>query len=203
MLWKVLRREAMKTQLDMLRMLVRWNYEPQRNWNQPIMGVPPEQIGMLQYEGWGTRGKHCLMMQIDQLVMREGIRRRLRLEECWVDMVLDGFVDKEKWVNFRVDKEVEVETVVEEDEVHDDAWESTDEESEAEDDDDDDDDEGPELTVEPERTMSPNAQARDRGGDTEGDSAPETHLNSRSDEADTGMEDSGNVGGEDAMDEAA
>lgn len=145
------------------------------------------------------------MMQIDQLVMREGIRRRLRLEECWVDMVLDGFVDKEKWVNFRVDQEVVVETVPEEDEVYDEAWESTDEESEAEEDSDDgdDDDEGPELTVEPGRPMSPDSQARAGGGDTEGDSGSRTHPHPGCEEADTGMEDSGNAGDEDAMDEAA
>lgn len=205
MLWKVLRREAMRTQLDMLRMVVRWNYEPPRDWNQPIMGVPPEQIGMLQWEGWGAAGRHCLMMQIDQLVMREGIRRRLKLEECWVDMVLDGFVDKEKWVNFRVDQEVVVETVPEEDEVHDDAWASTDEESEAEEDsdDDDDDEEGPELTLDPGRAMSPDSQARAGGGDMEGDSGPRTHSHPRSEEADTGVGDSGKAGDEDAMDETA
>lgn len=110
------------------------------------------------------------MMQIDQLVMREGIRRRLKLEECWVDMVLDGFVDKEEWVNFRVDKEVVVETVPEEDEVHDDAWESTDDESEAEDGEDDDDEDGSELNLEPEPTLSPYSQARAGRGDTEEDS---------------------------------
>jgi len=203
MLWKVLRREEMKTQLDMLRMLVRWNYEPRRNWNQPIMGVPPEQIGMLQWEGWGAAGRHCLMMQIDQLVMREGIRRRLKLEECWVDMVLDGFVDKEEWVNFRVDKEVVIETVPEEDEVHDDAWESTDEESEAEDVEEDDDDGGSELDLEPESASSPYSRARAGGGDTEEDSGPGTYPYPSSDEADPGVEKSGNIVGEDVMDEAA
>lgn len=144
------------------------------------------------------------MMQIDQLVMREGIRRRLKLEECWVDMVLDGFVDKEKWVNFRVDQEVVVETVPDEDEAHDDAWASTDEESEAEEDsDDDDDDEGPELTLDPGRAMSPDSQARAGGGDMEGDPGPRTHSHPGFEEADTGVEDSGKAGDEDAMDETA
>lgn len=148
------------------------------------------------------------MMQIDQLVMREGIRRRLMLEECWVDMVLDGFVDKEEWVNFRVDKEVEIETVPDEDEVEIDAWESTDEETESEvgednDDGDDDDDDGPGRNLGPEGAMSPDSQARAFGGYTEEDSGPATYPYPSSDEMNIDRENSGDVGGEDAMDEAA
>lgn len=119
-----------------------------------------------------------------------------------MDMVLDGFVDKEKWVNFRVDQEVVVETVPEEDEVHDDAWESTDDESEAEDGEDDDDEDGSELDLEPESALSPYSQARAGGGDTEEDSGPGTYPYPSSDEADPGVENSGNVVGEDAMDGA-
>ena len=155
MLWKVLRREEMKTQLEMLRMIVRWNYEPVRRFsNMSIMGVPPHEVGALQWEGWGAAGQNQKLMQIDQLVLREGIRRRLGLQECWLDMLLDGFVDKEKWVDFRVDKEVVIETVAkeeEEEEEEEGEWETESEsegetESESEDGPEEEDD-GPEEEV--------------------------------------------------------
>ena len=179
-LWKVLRREEMKTQLDMLRMMVRWNYEPRRNWNEPIMGVPPGEIGALQWEGWGARGKHQKFMMIDQLVLREGIRRRLRLQECWLDMLLDGYVDKEKWVDFRADKEVEVEVLPEEEEES---------ESESEDGGAENVDAAGWVDDRPEWLMSPFSLARHWGGDTESDPGPGTYPYPSTEEEDSDWED--------------
>ena len=115
-LWRVLKREEMRSQLDVLRMLVRWNYEPPYRTTEPIMGVPPHEFGCLQWEGWGARGQYFPMLQIDELVMREAIRRRLDLHECWVDMMLDGYVDKETWTDIEWHRDVEVEFRVEDEE---------------------------------------------------------------------------------------
>ena len=99
MLAKVLRREEMRTQVDMLRMIVRFNYEPPRHRHMDIMGVPSQEIGKLQYEGWGARSTKFI--QIDELVMREAIKRRLNLHSFYVDMVAFGYINKKTFQDIR------------------------------------------------------------------------------------------------------
>ena len=106
---KVLRREEMKTQVDMLRMIVRYNYEPRRYRQMDIMGVPSHEIGKLQYEGWGA--KNTKFIQIDELVMREAVKRKLNLQNYYVDMMIYGYVNKKTFQDIRtpmVTKENEV-----------------------------------------------------------------------------------------------
>lgn len=92
-LLRVLKRQEMLSQLDLLRMIVAWNYRPApAHARMSILGVPPEKIGKLQYEGWGS-SRH-LFIQIDQLVMREAIRRGLDIHEHYLDMVVYGYVNK-------------------------------------------------------------------------------------------------------------
>ena len=99
---KVLRREEMKTQVDMLRMIVRYSYEPRRYRQMDIMGVPSHEIGKLQYEGWGA--KNTKFIQIDELVMREAVKRKLNLQNYYVDMMIYGYVDKKTFQDIRTPK---------------------------------------------------------------------------------------------------
>ena len=96
---EVLRREEMRTQVDMLRMIVRYNYEPPRYRQMDIMGVPSHEIGKLQYEGWGA--KNTKFIQIDELVMREAVKRRLNLQNYYVDMMIYGYVNKKNFQDIR------------------------------------------------------------------------------------------------------
>ena len=96
---KVLRREEMRTQVDMLRMIVRYNYEPRRYRQMDIMGVPSHEIGKLQYEGWGA--KNTKFIQIDELVMREAVKRKLNLQNYYVDMMIYGYVNKKTFQDIR------------------------------------------------------------------------------------------------------
>lgn len=203
-LWRVLKREEMQTQLDVLRMIVRWNYEPQRLWNVPIMGVPPEEVGALQWEGWGARGRHQLMMQVDQLVMREGIKRRLKLQECYLDMLLDGFVDKERWRDFRRDKDVEI-VVERQGEGDEGEWEteSEGEGEEAEEELAPEDEEHFGALGLPQWIMSPRPQAMEDGDDTEEDSGPGTYPYKSSGEEGSDREGDWNPNSGDTMDETA
>ena len=89
----------MVTQLDMLRMIVRFNYEPQQHKEMRILGVPPEEIGKLQYEGWGAGT--AKFIGIDDLVMRESIRRKLNLQNSYVDMMIYGYINKKTWTDVR------------------------------------------------------------------------------------------------------
>lgn len=92
-LLRVLKRQEMLSQLDLLRMIVQWSYRPApHHAGMSILGVPPEQIGMLRYEGWGRTRR--LFIRIDQLVMREAIRRGLDIHEHYLEMVVYGYVNK-------------------------------------------------------------------------------------------------------------
>lgn len=89
-----------------------------RHAKMPILGVPPQRVGRLQWEGYGKR-VGVKMLQVDELVMREGIRRGLKLQTMYLDMALDGFVDKsadvaseKEWQDIRRQDEVEVVDVV-------------------------------------------------------------------------------------------
>ena len=96
---KVLRREEMRTQVDMLRMIVRFNYEPPRHRQMDIMGVPSHEIGKLQYEGWGAR--NTKFIQIDELVMREAVKRKLNLQHYYIDMMIYGYINKKTFEDIR------------------------------------------------------------------------------------------------------
>lgn len=96
---KVLRREEMRTQVDMLRMIIKFNYEPPGHRQMDMMGVPSHEIGRLQYEGWGVRNSK--FVQIDELVMREAVKRKLNLRNYYVDMVIYGYIDKKTFQDIR------------------------------------------------------------------------------------------------------
>lgn len=96
---KVLKREEMRTQVDLLRMLVRFNHEPRRHRQMDIMGVPSHEVGRLQYEGWGA--KDTKFIQIDELVMREAVKRRLNLQNYYVDMMIYGYINMRTFQDIR------------------------------------------------------------------------------------------------------
>ena len=98
-LGKVLRREEMRNQLEMLTMIVRYNYEAPRHRNMSILGIPPDEVGQLQYEGWGRR--KTKFIGIDELVMKEALRRRLQLQSWYVDMMIYGYINKKTWEDIR------------------------------------------------------------------------------------------------------
>ncbi|MCJ1484014.1 hypothetical protein MMC06_004182 [Schaereria dolodes] len=92
-LWKVLKRREMLTQLEMLQMFVRWKYQPAiQHRGMSIAGVPTREIGRGQIEGWGSGTKRIL--RPDELVMREGVKRRMGLGKRYLDMMVWGFIDR-------------------------------------------------------------------------------------------------------------
>ncbi|KAL8738069.1 MAG: hypothetical protein Q9181_001093 [Wetmoreana brouardii] len=93
---KVLKREEMHNSYEMMQMIVAWNYDmspEERALNLSLLGVPPNRVGMLQYEGWGAN-PGVLFHQIDMLVTMECVRRGLDMPAHYLDMVFYGFVDK-------------------------------------------------------------------------------------------------------------
>ena len=92
-LWRVLKREAMLTQLDMARMFVQWAYNPlPQHRGMSIVGVPPNEIGRGEYESWGLGPNKIL--KPDDLVLRKTARRKMNMKKKYLDMMLWGHVDK-------------------------------------------------------------------------------------------------------------
>ncbi|KAI4253506.1 MAG: hypothetical protein LQ352_003646 [Teloschistes flavicans] len=92
----VMKREEMRNEYEMLQMILRFDHamdDAQRALRLPMFGVPFDQIGKLQYEGWGAN-EGVLFQQIDDLLMLECARRGLDMPAYYLDMVFYGFVDK-------------------------------------------------------------------------------------------------------------
>ena len=108
----VLGRRMARTGLEMMQLWVAWTYVPRvEHRGMPIMGVKAEDVGCLAWEGWrapwnvegaaagtgtGGSGVHGgsvpkRLMGVEEGVMREGIRRGLRLEKMTLAMLLFGF----------------------------------------------------------------------------------------------------------------
>ena len=92
-LWRVLKREEMLTPLEMMQMFVKWKYRPlPQHRNMSIVGIPPQEIGRGEYEGWGYGKKKIL--RPDEIVMRESLARGLHIHTRILDMMIWGHIDK-------------------------------------------------------------------------------------------------------------
>ncbi|MCJ1369844.1 hypothetical protein MMC20_001056 [Loxospora ochrophaea] len=92
-MWKILRREEMLNQLDMMQMFVRWKYEPApHRRGMSVAGVHPQEIGRGQFEGWGYGSQKVL--RPDELIMREAVKRKIDLHSRYLDMMIWGYIDK-------------------------------------------------------------------------------------------------------------
>jgi hypothetical protein len=91
--------------IHILRLQVWYDYRPSPQYQGlPIMGVPVDSIGRGHTEGWG-RGNNRLL-RVDEIVMREGIRRSLQLQTYYLDFVLFGTLKiKEVTENLKREKE--------------------------------------------------------------------------------------------------
>ncbi|MCJ1233144.1 hypothetical protein MMC14_001099 [Varicellaria rhodocarpa] len=109
-LWRVLKREEMLNQLEMMRMFIRWKYKPlPQHRNMNLFGVQPRDIGRGEYEAWGYGSKKIL--RPDEIVIKESLTRGLSIHARILDMMIWGHVDKrgdlfkDVWpVNIQVDK---------------------------------------------------------------------------------------------------
>jgi hypothetical protein len=89
----VLARRALQNEMDAIRMYVRWKWVPEpQHWQYPIFGIPPGEVGQLQYEGWGT-GYPTKLVPIESLVIKEACKRNLGFQNNLIDMMQWGYVD--------------------------------------------------------------------------------------------------------------
>ncbi|KAI9794512.1 MAG: hypothetical protein M1833_000372 [Piccolia ochrophora] len=91
-LWQILRRTALTTRLEILRLYVRYSWVPaEPNRGMSVLGVPANEVGKGCMERRGKGDQRLL--RVDELVMRESERRSLGMEEYYIYMLLYGFID--------------------------------------------------------------------------------------------------------------
>lgn len=92
-LWEALRGVAVRTQVELIHMMVRWDYQVHGEVEEgdEVFGVPIEEVGALSREGWRQGGEYLL--RPDELLLREAMRRRLNMHRCFLDFMLWGYVN--------------------------------------------------------------------------------------------------------------
>ncbi|WEW56146.1 hypothetical protein PRK78_001581 [Emydomyces testavorans] len=92
--WKALRRTALVSKVDAVKMYIRWKWQPPaRLAGQPVFDVPANEIGIIQYEGWGRTGSRVPLQRPDEIILKESIHRNLNLRDAYTDMFLWGYVN--------------------------------------------------------------------------------------------------------------
>jgi len=83
---------ASLTQLDVLRMWIRYEVNARPSWGKrSLFGVPSKEIGKGCLEGWGKGSVR--LRRPDELVLAELVRREIHVEERFIDMLVHGYVD--------------------------------------------------------------------------------------------------------------
>lgn len=92
-LWRTLQRTLLKSKLDVIKMFARWKHIPETEVaNGSVLDIPPQELGVVQYEAWGRTASRKLLQRPDDLVMKEAIRRGLKLHTKYSDMFLWGYI---------------------------------------------------------------------------------------------------------------
>ncbi|KAE8380791.1 hypothetical protein BDV26DRAFT_118980 [Aspergillus bertholletiae] len=90
-LWDTLRDAALRNDFEILKSYVRWKYIPlPHETNLYVYGVPPQEVGALQYEGYGRHERVSNFIQPDELIFAEMGRRNLNLGDMYKDIFVLG-----------------------------------------------------------------------------------------------------------------
>jgi len=82
---------------DLLRFKVAYDYVPRpEHRHLPILGIPPHLVGRHCMEGWGQG--NTKLMRIDELVMREAIRRNIHMNQHYLNFMMYGFWPELDWL---------------------------------------------------------------------------------------------------------
>ncbi len=106
-LLKVLRREELRSQFEVLKCWVRTRYVPAEDEvGMDIFGFKGDEVGKGRYEYWGKKTAKDLgrdvqvLLRPEQLVMREAVRRGLRLQKHFLRSLLYGYIRPDTLENY-------------------------------------------------------------------------------------------------------
>ncbi|GIK00700.1 hypothetical protein Aspvir_004729 [Aspergillus viridinutans] len=108
LLWDVLRDGALTTHYETLKAYVRWQYTPRAHEaGLFVFGVPPNEVGSLQWEGYGRMARNVKFLRPDELVLREIKGRNLDTQRMYVDIILsDELEPREDASSYRWHEEI-------------------------------------------------------------------------------------------------
>ncbi|KAL5047348.1 hypothetical protein BDW71DRAFT_214068 [Aspergillus fruticulosus] len=84
---------ALRDDIELLSALIRWRYNPRPGeiLEGEVFGVPPAEVGSLQYEGYGKgREQDKKLRRPDEVILREAQRRQLDVQQMYVRIFIHG-----------------------------------------------------------------------------------------------------------------
>jgi hypothetical protein len=106
-LLRVLKRETLCTQYDILQAWTRFRYVPLPDEvGMSVFGVAANEVGKGRYEYWGKMTARALgrevqmLLRPEQLVMREAVRRGIRFQKHYLRCLLYGYVRPDTLENY-------------------------------------------------------------------------------------------------------
>lgn len=106
-LLRILKRQALRTQYDVLQAWTRFRYVPLPDEvGMSIFGIAAKDVGKGRYEYWGKKtagelGREVqVLLRPEQLVMREAVRRGMRFQKHFLRCLLYGYVRPDTLENY-------------------------------------------------------------------------------------------------------
>ncbi|KAE8553263.1 hypothetical protein EYB25_004645 [Talaromyces marneffei] len=87
MLCRVLERKFLLNKHEAMQTYVRWKFTARDGQQPRVFDVPQEELGLLQYEGYGKEGSRAKLQRPDELVVKECVRRGMNMETAFFCML--------------------------------------------------------------------------------------------------------------------
>lgn len=87
MLCRVLERKFLLNKQEAMQTYMRWKFTARNDQQPNVFGVPQEELGLLQYEGYGKEGSRVRLQRPDELILKECVRRGLKMETAFFCML--------------------------------------------------------------------------------------------------------------------
>ena len=106
LLRNALKGTALRTPFEVLKEFMRWRYRPlPYEADMNLFGVPPGEVGRLQYEYYGAMGSRVRMYRPDELLLKECSRRQLDILHMYATAYLQGETDPSLPRNYTLEPE--------------------------------------------------------------------------------------------------
>ena len=106
LLRNALKGTALRTHFEVLKEFMRWRYRPlPYEADMNLFGVPPGEVGKLQYEYYGAMGSRVRMHRPDELLLKECSRRQLDVLHMYATAYLQSETDPSLSRNYALEPE--------------------------------------------------------------------------------------------------
>ena len=106
LLRNALKSTALRTHFEVLKEFMRWRYRPlPYEADMNLFGVPPGEVGKLQFEYYGAMGSRVRLQRPDELLLKECSRRQLDVHHMYATAYLQSETDPSLPRNFALEPE--------------------------------------------------------------------------------------------------